>query len=711
MLSIKKPPSLGIGSKLTIGFGVLVGITLLVVGLGFVAGLSATNNIKLTEELREPILFATMETQTSLLKSQLHMRGYLVSGNTYDAEQYEVSKKIFEKGLNALGPLLAKSNTNQDIQHIADLGIIYKEWVKLPPRLFALHDNPLENRLALQLSRVEVQPLRTQVLEEIDDLLKDLTHDQRPPSALRIFSEDLIRFRMSFGAMVGDLAAFAASGEKDFKFAYGANAAANIAIWDKVFVKRSLLSAYQREKLDVIGGRRAEVAGLAQKIFTIVESDRAYEDLYLYRTQAVPQAERMMALLGKVAKRQQGLFSQDLHQARASLELARNETVIGGLTAVVVGISMAFLLWRNIVGSLRRLTGVAEQIAGGDLSIRAKVESGDEIGVLATTLNTMTQRLSETISKLETAFVEAKKANEQKEAANVKLQATQRELVDTARRTGMAEIASNVLHNVGNVLNSVNVSAGLISRQMQTSKVSGLTKAVQLINDNAAQLGNYLTHDEKGKLLPVFLNELSKTLAAEQKNILEEIAMLTKSIDHIKDIVATQQAYAGTSSIVEPVNVQDLLDDALRMNTGALIRHNITIVKDINAVPTLPLDKHRILQIVVNLIGNAKQAMNGMENPCITLCAALVNTANRHVLRITVTDNGEGITPENMSRLFAHGFTTRKNGHGFGLHSCVLAAKEMGGILTAHSDGPGQGATFTLDIPIDAPESSNEYPA
>jgi len=142
------------------------------------------------------------------------------------------------------------------------------------------------------------------------------------------------------------------------------------------------------------------------------------------------------------------------------------------------------------------------------------------------------------------------------------------------------------------------------------------------------------------------------------------------------------------------------------MNAGALTRHNVEVVKNVAELPTLPLDRHRLLQILVNLISNAKQAMDGAsdQSPCITLGAALVDVEARPVLRITVADNGEGIAPENLIRVFAHGFTTRKNGHGFGLHSCVLAAQEMGGTLTARSDGFGRGATFILEVPVEPPK-------
>ncbi|MDP3814515.1 DAHL domain-containing protein [Pseudomonas sp.] len=285
------------------------------------------------------------------------------------------------------------------------------------------------------------------------------------------------------------------------------------------------------------------------------------------------------------------------------------------------------------------------------------------------------------------------------------LRETQSELVSTARQAGMAEIASNVLHNVGNVLNSVNVSADLVSRKVRGSKAQGLAKAVQLINEHSSDLGDFMTLDEKGKLLPGYLNQLVAALASEQQGIVEELAQLTKSIDHIKEIVATQQSYAGASSLVEPVQITDLFEDALRIHAGALIRQQIRVIKEYGELPLLWLDKHRLLLILVNLISNAKQAMAGLDEQlrALTLSVKLLDPRN---VRICVQDQGEGIAPENLTRIFAHGFTTRQDGHGFGLHSCVLAAKEMGGSLTAHSDGAGKGATFTLELPLQGQEAT-----
>jgi two-component system NtrC family sensor kinase len=281
------------------------------------------------------------------------------------------------------------------------------------------------------------------------------------------------------------------------------------------------------------------------------------------------------------------------------------------------------------------------------------------------------------------------------------LQAAQGELIATARRAGMAEIANNVLHNVGNVLNSVNVSAELISVGVRRSKADGLVKAVALLDEHAGRLGEFFTCDEKGKRLPGYLNRLVKALDAEQRNIIQELDSLTRSVQHIKDIVATQQSYAGSASMVEVVDVGDLLKDALRMNAGLLARNEVTVHECLMQVPRMALDRARVLQILVNLIGNAAQSLHevGDRPRELAIHAALEGDAER-ALQISVRDNGVGISPDVLPQLFVHGFTTRRAGHGFGLHSCAIAAKEMGGTLMACSDGNDQGAVFTLQLPI-----------
>ena len=278
---------------------------------------------------------------------------------------------------------------------------------------------------------------------------------------------------------------------------------------------------------------------------------------------------------------------------------------------------------------------------------------------------------------------------------------THDELLIASRQAGMAEVATSVLHNVGNVLNSVNVSCGVIAEKIRHSKLNNISRVAELVQSNAHALGHFLEQDPKGRQLPQYLVRLSDHLKTEQDALLTEVDSLRKNVEHIKGIVGMQQAYAKVFGSTEAVNVPELVEDALRMNSGALVRHEVRVVRDYQeALPPVIVDKHKVLQILVNLICNAKKACDESRFPERLLTVRV--SAGAEQLNISVIDNGVGIAPENLTRIFNHGFTTRKDGHGFGLHSGALAAKEMGGTLLARSDGPGKGAEFTLALPLKA---------
>jgi PAS domain S-box-containing protein len=289
-----------------------------------------------------------------------------------------------------------------------------------------------------------------------------------------------------------------------------------------------------------------------------------------------------------------------------------------------------------------------------------------------------------------------------KESAE-ELERIHKQLMIASRQAGMAEVATNVLHNVGNILNSVNISASLVTERVKQSKAAGVSRLAALLQEKGSAVGDFLANDERGRRIPEYLTSLGEQLTSDQKMALEELASLRDNLEHIKDTVAMQQSYAKLCGVTETVAVADLVEDSLRLNAGAFVRHGVTLRREFNEVPPITVDKHKVLQILVNLVRNAKYACDesGRSDKLLTL---RIEKAPAGV-RICVIDNGVGIPAENMSRLFTHGFTTRVDGHGFGLHSGALAAQELGGSLRVVSDGPGLGATFILELPCGAAEA------
>jgi PAS domain S-box-containing protein len=289
--------------------------------------------------------------------------------------------------------------------------------------------------------------------------------------------------------------------------------------------------------------------------------------------------------------------------------------------------------------------------------------------------------------------------------AELELERVHKELMTASRQAGMAEVATNVLHNVGNILNSVNISASLVTDRVKQSKAPGVTLLADLLKDQGANLSAFMSTDARGKRIPEYLSALGQQLTADQQMALQELGSLRDNLEHIKETVAMQQSYAKLCGVTETVEVVDLVEDSLRLNAGAFARHGVTLCREFLPVPPITVDKHKVLQILVNLVRNAKYACDESGKTDKLIILRIAPAAEN--VRISVIDNGVGIPAENMDRLFTHGFTTRQSGHGFGLHSGALAAQELGGTLLATSDGAGRGAAFILELPYMRRETSH----
>lgn len=286
---------------------------------------------------------------------------------------------------------------------------------------------------------------------------------------------------------------------------------------------------------------------------------------------------------------------------------------------------------------------------------------------------------------------------DERKTLEVEKERIHKELMSASRQAGMAEVATGVLHNVGNVLNSVNISASVVTEKVRLSKTSGVTKVAGLISEHKEDLAVFLTEDEKGRKIPAYLTTLSESIAQERQEIQKELALMRDNVDHIKEIVATQQDFARMTDISEVISVKEIIADAFKMHSSSFLKYGVKFEFLVDDTLTITTDKHRVMQILVNLLQNARQACGDGEGEKKVIVRVSRSGVDR--IKIEVIDNGVGIAPDNLNRIFVHGFTTKKDGHGFGLHSGALSAKALGGSLSVFSEGIGKGAIFTLELP------------
>lgn len=271
------------------------------------------------------------------------------------------------------------------------------------------------------------------------------------------------------------------------------------------------------------------------------------------------------------------------------------------------------------------------------------------------------------------------------------------QLIEASHRAGMAEIANGVLHNIGNVLNSVNVSAAIIAEKIRNSRLPGLDDAIALIAKHTSDLGNFLTTDSRGVRLVEYLSVLSAQLHRERDLVLCEFNSVSKNVMHIKEIISRQQSYASQSNSEESTTLADLVEQAIDAHLSPDEQSLVNLQLDCG--PNFIVDRHNALQIVGNLLQNARDAVS--EIP-LEADPEILITGRMHEdsVEVIVADNGIGIEPDKLPNVFHYAYTTKKHGHGFGLHASQAAARNMGGELTGHSDGAGQGARFVLKLPL-----------
>ena len=274
----------------------------------------------------------------------------------------------------------------------------------------------------------------------------------------------------------------------------------------------------------------------------------------------------------------------------------------------------------------------------------------------------------------------------------------QKQLREASHQSGMAEVATGVLHNVGNVLNSLGIATSTAQTRLKACQIERVGQVAAMLEVNRLSLSEFLTNDDRGKRLPNYLTALGARIAADAESVQQEFAAISGHVQYLRQIVQAQQSFARVGGAQDEVDVSEVVETALTLKGQELKGAEIT--RDIGELPPVQTDRYKLLQIVVNFIANACDAM-AANRSAVSRMAIRVHAADGQ-LEIAVEDSGVGIAPELLPRVWEFGFTTKAHGHGFGLHSAAVAAQQLGGTVLAQSNGVGLGARFSVTIPIHA---------
>lgn len=276
------------------------------------------------------------------------------------------------------------------------------------------------------------------------------------------------------------------------------------------------------------------------------------------------------------------------------------------------------------------------------------------------------------------------------------LRKTKVDLVETLHQAGEAEVAAGVLHELSHLLKSVDASTGLLLDELSSTHVDLLARTVALCEEQGASLPDFLARDPKGQKVIALLGRVTEELMAEQKRLVHEVERLEEEMTTVRSTLVAQQSLASTTKHVEEALPSELVERALAVFRRDLVQKRVDTVVEIVDDTRILTDKQATQQILVNLIRNAIEAVAQVAGTRVL--RVKVHRAGEHI-QFEVQDNGCGISADDLSRLFRQGFTTKQRGHGFALHASAIAAQAMGGSLTAESQGPGQGACFSLSLP------------
>lgn len=669
--------NLSISNKLTIGFGLLVGLTLMVVVRIYLSSWMATMNISRTQKLSVPAALASAQAETSLLNMSSHVRAYLATGESEYRNLYQKARQEFESELLNLISLLDRDSTSEDHQRLTELNNKYQNWKILQDKLFALRDNYFENQPALLILKEEGDTAIAIIISNITQIME--IQAQKPSTSANIhLLKEIADFKTSFALLVSSLRAYLVTQEPSFRFEYVGNLKDNQEIWEHLLTKTDTLTPSQKQLLIDIEKNREQFLTLPPKVFTIIEEHQNRQDLYLFMTKAEPLAEEMFKLLQDIVQSQQQKLSEDLQQGSQSLISAQWQTILAGILALLVAISMALLLREKIAAPIVRLTEATTQIMQGDFDTKAIVESEDEIGRLAHTFNQMTLYL--------------KKSRQELENYNQSLEARIQER--TIALSEAKEIAENA-----NLAKSQFLAS--MSHELRTPLNAILGFSQLMFKDT--------------------------TLNSEQKKTLQ---IINNSGEHlltlINDILEVNKIEAGKTQLnLKSVDIYSLLKSLEEMFGLKAQNKNLTLEFQLssNLPHYIETDAAKLRQILINLIGNAIKfthqgsvilrvrpkitPQNADKNQVTSnnlLNPSSISPTKSITLIFDIEDTGRGIDNHELDKLFQPFVQTEagiksQEGTGLGLAISHKFVQLLGGTLTVKSE-INQGSTFSFTLPV-----------